>query len=51
MLFYLAGATTATRVYGQPGFTTNTFATTATGLISPAGISLAPDGALFVAGR
>ncbi len=52
VLYYPAGITTATRVYGQPGFTTNTGnngGVSATSLSYPAGVALDGSGNLFVA--
>jgi sugar lactone lactonase YvrE len=50
VLFFPAGSTTATRVYGQSGsFTTNTAGVSATALNGPAGVALDSSGNLYVA--
>jgi hypothetical protein len=53
VLFYLAGSTTATRVYGQNGdFATgaaNTGGVTATSLSSPSSVAVDPGGNVYVA--
>ncbi|HTK07122.1 MAG TPA: NHL repeat-containing protein [Ktedonobacteraceae bacterium] len=53
VLYYVAGSTTATRVYGQGGnFTTNTFNTggrTATSLSRPTGATVDSSGNLYIA--
>ena len=52
ILYYPAGSTTATRVYGQPNFTTvtaNTGGVSATSLSSPWGLSVDNTGNVYVA--
>ncbi len=50
VLYYPAGTTTATRVYGQAGsFTTATTGITATSLDEPAGVALDSSGNLYIA--
>ena len=50
VLFYQAGNTTATRVYGQGGsFTTNSASASANGLNGPLGLTLDSSGDLYVA--
>ncbi len=50
VLFYPAGSTTATRVYGQGGnLTTNGYGTDANGLNGPQGVSLDSAGNLYIA--
>ena len=52
VLFYPAGSTTATRVYGQPDFTSgsrNNGGISATSLFQPTGIALDGSGDLYVA--
>ena len=50
VLFYPAGSTTATRVYGQGGsFTTNNAAATANSLNGPHGLTVDSSGDLYVA--
>jgi sugar lactone lactonase YvrE len=50
VLYYPAGSTTATRVYGQGGdFTANASTVSATGLSIPVGITLDRNGNLYIA--
>jgi hypothetical protein len=49
VVYYAAGSTTASRVYGQGGsFTTNVYGTSATSLGSPAAVALDSGGNLYV---
>lgn len=49
ILYFPYGSTVASRVFGQPNFTTSTFSTTAFGLKNPAGMILRNDGTLCAA--
>ena len=49
ILYYPAGSTTATRVYGQPDFDASAGESSSTGLNSPFGIALDTGGNLYVA--
>lgn len=49
ILYFPSGSTIPTRVWGQPGFTTGTFSTTAFGLYNPINLTLSNTGALCVA--
>ena len=49
VLFYPAGSTTATRVYGQGNFTTTDYFNGTNGLNSPQGVSLDSAGNLYIA--
>ncbi|WP_238325526.1 NHL repeat-containing protein [Leptospira inadai] len=54
VLYYPSGSTTATRVYGQPNFTSNTAnngGRTANSLSAPKGIALDPQGGLYVSDK
>src|SRR5690606_21140453 len=49
VLYFSSGSTTASRVYGQPDFTSNTVGTSATSLKAPNGVALDSSGGLYVA--
>jgi hypothetical protein len=49
VLYYPAGSTTASRVYGQPNFTANNAGVSATSLYNPQSVAVDGGGALYVA--
>ncbi len=49
VLYFPAGSTTATQVWGQPDFVSSGSGTSATALFVPAGLALDPGGNLYVA--